>query len=236
MPYRSAVSATARTTGSCSRRRYAARARDRAPGGAAAGARSSAVRSAVEVVDDVVRPAGEAVQRVHRAAALHRQQTGGQEVGPAVPGVEPPAVGVRGAQGGVGDPGGVQFTTGHGRLPRSRGRERVLRVALGGAGGTARDAAGDPGRGELAADEHGRDADAGGGAAAGQYGVVDAAHQIARAERAGLGEGVGGGEGAAGRVPLRRPVRGGHQAAPPGCCRAKPSRPRRSSSATRLSR
>ena len=55
-------------------------------------------RVAVEVVDDVVGPAGEAVQGVHGGAPRDGEQPGGEEVGLAVPGVEATALRVGGAQ------------------------------------------------------------------------------------------------------------------------------------------
>src|SRR6478752_1027230 len=74
-------------------------------------------------------PAGEAVQRVHGAASFDRQQPGGEEVGPAVPGVELPAPGVGVAQVGSGDPGGIQFTAAHRLCPsRTGGRRRAAVV------------------------------------------------------------------------------------------------------------
>ncbi len=76
----------------------------------------------IEVVHDVVGPAGEAVQGVHGGAAFERQQAGGQEVGLAVTRVEPSATGVGGAERGIGDSGRVEFTTAHRHLP-GPGRE-----------------------------------------------------------------------------------------------------------------
>lgn len=69
-----------------------------------------------EVVDDVVGVAGEAVEAVDGRAPLGGEQPGGEEVRPAVAGVEGAAGAVGGAQGGVGDTGGVEFAGAH-RVP-----------------------------------------------------------------------------------------------------------------------
>src|SRR5918998_3949530 len=60
--------------------------------------------------------------------------------------------------------------------------------------------------GEPPGDQYRRDPDAGGGAAAREHGVLHAPHQVARAERPGLGERVGGGERGARCVSGRCPV------------------------------
>ena len=87
------------TTGSvCRRRPRSAAAQALQVGEPRSGAAAAARDVRSSVVDDVVGPAGEAVQRVDGGAPGRGQQPGGEEVRPAVAGVEPAASRVGGAQ------------------------------------------------------------------------------------------------------------------------------------------
>ena len=114
MPKRATVSASAATTGSPSVTQRPRVGAGQAPAHAGAdlleppgdgGGRGVGVR----VVDDVVGHPREAVERVDRRALRRGEQARGEEVGPAVHGVQRPALRVGVAQRRVGDAGGVQL-------------------------------------------------------------------------------------------------------------------------------
>ena len=90
----------------------------------------------VEVVDDLVGVAGEAVQRVHGGPPGRREQPGGEEVGAAVAGVQRAARGVGGPQRGVVDPRGVQLGARHpAQLARGSAATAGAEISAGGFSG-----------------------------------------------------------------------------------------------------